>query len=319
MLTHFQGTFIDSTSPPETGIYLWNYADKSSTSQPEKLKLLDFTSHASTFHPLGIDYHADSNTLFVVNHTPSGSSIEKFKLFLREKSATHIGAIQHAFLNAPNSVAAISADQLFVTNDHFFLAKDHLLQSQLETYLALPGGSVVFVHTKTGGLEPRVQQLDSIPFANGVTLINDTALAVASSSMNSIYIYNINWQSSGGEEEAGPKLTQAKKISLPFHPDNLSIDKNNKLLIAGHPHGPTLAEVSKNAARCNGRTSGEGEDCVKGLSYVADWSEEDGLRTLYVGDGFGTSSTAVRDVGRRFGFVSGLYERGVLTWGELKG
>lgn len=302
---------MDPKSPNDTGLYFWNYADESSSSHPEKLKLLDFTSGLSHFHPLGVDYHAASNTLFVVNHAPTGPCIEMFKLFLSEKAATHTGTIKHDLIAAPNAVAAVSGHELFVTNDHYFLAKNNPTLALLETYLGIPGGSVVHVDLHSI-LHPKVSLLARVPFANGIIELNSTALAVASSSMNSVYIYRLERPSMG----ESPRLKHIETVSVPFHADNLSVDKNGKLLVSGHPHGPTLEKVAKNSARCDAPGSENKDGCEKGLSWIAEWSEEDGVRTLYVGDGFGTSSTAVRDVERKIGIATGLYERGVLTWND---
>ena len=247
----------------------------------------------------------------MVNHTPTGSCIEMFKLFAQDTAATHIGTIKHSLITAPNSIAAVNGRELFVTNDHHFLRRHNPVLALLETYLGIPGGSVV--HADLGSiLEPKVDMLAKVPFANGIVELNSTALAVASSSMNSVYVYHVERRSDNGT----PQLSKKETIRVPFHADNLSVDKNGKLLIAGHPHGPTLEKVAKNSARCNALGTKNKEGCVKGLSWIAEWSEKDGLKSLYVGDGFGTCSTAVRDVDREFGIASGLYERGVLTWDD---
>ena len=87
--------------------------------------------------------------------------------------------------------------------------------------------------------------------------------------------------------------------------------------VAGHPHGPTLEKFARNSARCNAPRKEDKVACdVKGLSWIADWSEEDGLKTLYVGSDFATATTAVRDIKREIGFAVGLYERGILKWDE---
>lgn len=232
-----------------------------------------------------------------------------FKPFLSDKATTHIGTIKHSLISAPNAVAAVSAKELFVTNDHRFLAKDHPLLTKLETGLGYAGGSVVHVDLRSV-LQPKVHALAKVPFANGIVQLKPDSLAVASSSMNEVYIYQI-----GRTNEMGPpSVTKSDTIPVSFHPDNLSVDENSKLVIAGHPHAPTLEKIAKNAARCNDPAYVSKDGCVKGLSWIADWSAKDGFRDLYVGDGFGSSSTAVRDVKRNIGIAVGLYERGILVW-----
>lgn len=306
-----KGTFIDSESPSDTGLYIWNYAEKDSSSLPKQLKLLDFGSNSQQFHPLGIEYHAPSNTVFAVNHASSGPAIEMFKLFASERAATHIGTVKHSLIAAPNAIAAVSEKELFVTNDHRFLAREHPILTKLETGLGYAGGSIVHVDL-TSVLEPKVRALAKVPFANGIVQLGSGALAVASSSMNEVWIYDVEKSADGG----ALSLNKTDTIRVSFHPDNLSVDGNGKLLIAGHPHALTMEKVAMNAARCNSPGDQNKEGCVKGLSWIAEWSEKDGVRDLYVGDGYGTSSTAVRDVQRKIGIAVGLYERGVLVWDD---
>lgn len=306
-----QGTFIDSKSSPETGIYLWNYANPSST--PQKISLLDFNVASSTFHPLGIEYEARSQTLFVINHAPLGSVIEIFQFHPSENAATHVKTLSHPDIKTPNSILALSKTELLVTNDHLFQRRWHPLLATLETYLAFRGGNVVWI-----GLNDPLslgiydtKALASVPFANGIARLAKDHIAVASSTMNAIYVYNLEREL---KAPRAPKLVQIRSIALAFHPDNLSVDGDGKLLIAGHPHSPTLTKVSKTAAFCNSGTTAGEEACVKGLSWVAEWSEAEGLKTLYVGDDYGNSATAARDTKRHIGIASGLYSKGLYVW-----
>lgn len=306
-----QGTFISPTSSPDTGIYLWNYANPSST--PKKIALLDFNQGTTTFHPLGIEYHPRSKTLFIINHAPSGSVIEVFKFHPSEDAATHINTLSHPGITTPNSILALGETELLVTNDHFFRRRFYPRLAVLETYLAFRGGNVVHLDLNnplTLGIA-ELNVLTNVPFANGIAQLNDSTIAVASSSMNAVFLYALTRPE---KTPRVPKLVQIRSIALAFHPDNLSVDGNENLLIAGHPHGPTLEKVSKGSALCNSGTTAGEEACEKGLSWVAEWSESGGLKTLFAGDEYGTSATAVRDVGRKIGIVSGLYAKGLYMW-----
>ena len=292
---------------------MWDYADTSNSSQPEMLSLLDFYDRAEDFHPLGIEYDSTSQTLLVVNHAASGSRIEVFKLFPDEYAASYVRTVEHPFLAAPNAIAAISETEFFVTNDHYFRCRYHPMLSVLETYSGLPGGTVAYINMGSSLSSATVDSevVARVPFANGIALLNSSTLAVASSSTNSVYLYNIT----RGNGIGAPRLTYLRSIKVQFHPDNLSVDRNGNLLIAGHPHGPTLESIAKDSARCNAPGSVGKEGCdAKGLSWISEWSEKDGLKTLYAGDDFATSTTAVRDVDRNVGIAGGLYERGILTW-----
>jgi arylesterase/paraoxonase len=148
-----------------------------------------------------------------------------------------------------------------------------------------------------------------VPFANGVALLNKTTLVVASSSKSGVYFF---------QREEFDGLDLKKVLRTPAAVDNLSVDANGKLLLAGHPFAPALMQVAKGRARCDVQGGKEEREACKctSPSWVAEWSEEDGLRELYRDDGgeFCSSCTAVRDVRNGVGIVSGLYESGVLVF-----
>lgn len=300
---------MNHTAPPETGLYLWKYTE-GTNAKPLQLKLRPYENGQPDLHPLGIEYHAPSKTMFVVNHASAASKIELYKLDVEQGEATLFASIQDSKIGAPNSIATISDTEFFVTNDHYFLARNSIPLAKIETYLGLPGASVAHIKLlPNGGTE--IRTLARLPFANGIVLLNDSTIAVASSASASVFLYNLT------HEEAGPTLTLATKIPLPFIPDNLSVDSKGKLLIAGHPHAPSLEKISKNNRFCQHADAENDERCnLQRLSWVADWSEHEGLSNIYVGSEYGTSCTAVRDASRGIGFVSGLYERGILSWKE---
>lgn len=307
------GTFVNHVPPPSTGLYLYKYAEEPQT-PPQKLALQrSEADQPDDFHPLGIEYHAESSTLFVANHAHSGSKVELYKLDVDEGTAVLTDTLEDAKLATPNSIAAISSDEFFVTNDHYFKVRDNLPLAKFETYAGLPFGSVA--HVKLIDEEaPQITTLARLPFANGITFLNDSSVAVASSTTASIWIYSfIEARFLGGTV---PSLMLSKKIPLSFVPDNISTDSNGKLLIAGHPHAPSLEKIAKNNRFCH-TAAVDAEKCqLNRLSWVAEWSEETGVKNLYVGDEYGPSSTATRDVSKKIGFVTGLYERGVLVWNE---
>lgn len=151
--------------------------------------------------------------------------------------------------------------------------------------------------------------LDRMPFANGVVMMNHKTLAVASTSKLEVYVYH-------APNSEPPKLYLKHTIRVPFLPDNLSVDANGKLLISGHPHPFSMVEFAKTRDACNSGTGAEKDQaCARRASTgVADWTESEGLKVLWISDEFATGCTAVRDVGRGVGIVSGLYEKGLLVW-----
>lgn len=233
--------------------------------------------------------------------------MELFRLFLREHSATHLRTIIHPQIHSPNSIAVIDEDNIYLTNNHFFLTRYHRWLALVETYLAIPGGNVVHIHLPT--LTTKI--VARIPFANGVKLLNYTLLAVASSSGGVVNLYST--------DSATPRAVKFRKtITVPFLPDNLSVDADGTLLIAGHGHPASMTKFTGTRALCRSGTGPEAAEACKltSPSYVVEWSEDAGLRTLYVNDAFSTSTTAVKDVGRGIGLVTGLFENGVLVWRE---
>lgn len=142
-------------------------------------------------------------------------------------------------------------------------------------------------------------------------LLNYTLLAVASSSGGVVNLYST--------DSATPRAVKFRKtITVPFLPDNLSVDADGTLLIAGHGHPASMTKFTGTRALCRSGTGPEAAEACKltSPSYVVEWSEDAGLRTLYVNDAFSTSTTAVKDVGRGIGLVTGLFENGVLVWRE---
>jgi arylesterase/paraoxonase len=49
---------------------------------------------------------------------------------------------------------------------------------------------------------------------------------------------------------------------------------------------------------------------------VAEWTESEGLKVLLMSEKFATGCTAVRDVEKGVGIISGLYDNGLLVWKE---
>lgn len=318
MLMMLQGHFSNPIPPPETGLYLWDYDDPDSI--PEKLKLERFAHKEKKLHPLGIDYLHNGRKLLVVNHDEDGPSIEIFKLSAVDRKLSHVRTMSHDLLATPNSVAAYNGSQFFATNDHHFKRGENPKLAMLETYLTLPGGTLVHgdrpaqFKRQPEGLDVKV--MDRLPFANGIAFLNSTTLAVASTGRQQVHLYHV--QSSADTDDTHPELTRIHTIQLPFLVDNLKSDKRGTLFLAGHPHAPTTELVASNAAKCASPSKEGCKKDVKGLSWISEWSAKQGLKHLYVGDEYPTSSAAVRDRDRGIGIAVGLYAKGVLVWEDAE-
>lgn len=265
------------------------------------------------FHPLGIEYHRESRTLLVCNHHIDGSRVEIFSLDIDSfrPVARHVRTIHSPLIKSPNAITVLNEHEFYVTSDHYFLARENPWLAKLETLGGIPGGSLVHVNLSTGdNATPQIRTVAHIPFANGVALLNSSALAVASTSTSSILLFDI-------QPDRSVQATETGVIRVPFMPDNLSTDKEGTLVIAGHPHPPSLDHLREDRLRCIKRQSGDMENCHNRTapSWVAEWTADKGFRSIYVTKGgFGTSTTAMKDTDSRVGIVTGLYSNGIAVW-----
>jgi arylesterase/paraoxonase len=309
---HLQGTFVPALNKrnDEDSPHIWIY-DYSTPNIPDSdaLKPLVLTDYnnAADFQPLGIEFDAATSTLYVINHSRnSGNIIEVFQVSVQDAVARHVQTLKHPLIHTPNSIHSLGDGKLLVTNDHYIGALISPFLAQIETFAGIPGGSVVYTdihnpsHTKT---------LVRVPFANGIAMLNSTTVAVASSAKMGVNFYTFHPDTID--------LYFRKFVRAPSSVDNLSVDSSGKLLMAGHPFAPALMGVSKARAKCNMHGSEEEKKACEctAPSWVAEWSADEGVKTLYQnnGDEFCSSSTFARDVGRGVGIVTGLYDRGLLV------
>jgi len=302
-----------STDPDwrEGGIYYLTYA--SSKPNLHRLPITNWEHQPATFHPLGIGYSASNQTLYIVNLSAAGPSIELLALSSSGTSATHVATLRHTLIATPNSVTPLGNDALLFTNDHRFTAAENKLLSTAETWGAYPGGSVVLYNVTSNA----ARKLAHVPFANGVAVLNSSHVAVASTVMPALLIYEL--------DAAHGTMALRQTIKATFCVDNLKMDSRGKLLVAGHPNPFEFETVAATNHRYN--YDGEVADAAALLplekrprapSWVAEWdgNGEGRMEKLYVGYEYGTSTTAVRDAKRGIGFLVGLYDRGIVQWKE---
>ncbi|KAI1361813.1 putative paraoxonase [Xylaria arbuscula] len=312
-------------------LYVFDYTD-SDTSDDEALKQLEFVGFEaqSDFHTLGMAFDEATSTLFVASHRHDHPAVEMFMLDLEAYTATHLRSIQHPLIHGPNSIVLISNHEFYVTNDHFFVRKNHPILHQLETYLGAPGGTVVHVDyspvLRDSSAPVQANVVARVAFANGIELLNETTAAVASSGKATVHFFSISTPESDGtaSSPAVPKFTHVSKIRVAFAADNLSVSKDGALIIAGHPHFPSLGAFTKSRHICNSpeelakADENMQETCrtLSAPSWVSRWTEAGGLETLYADLEYPSSATAARDSGRKMGIISGLYAKGILVWKE---
>ncbi|TDL25483.1 calcium-dependent phosphotriesterase [Rickenella mellea] len=305
----------------------------------KKITLKDYPI-GHDFHPLGIDiWHSTpanvTSNLFVVNHGRNRTTIEHFTLHPKDPTnAKWVRTISSRYLISPNAIAMTSPTSFYVSNDHLLTRRlpsiiGHTLPL-VESLLGLPGGYVNHVSLHTAPDSTTVVRytfpLLGIPFANGIAVSpNGKLLAVSSSSMARVHLYNRNASNNDALQPAGD-------IQVPFAPDNVAWDASGALLIAGHPDFPALTALAKNASmtatapswvvRASPTTQKASSNDTKAFDTQAPFSASNRasatpgwlVETMYQsnGTGFSSSSTALRDDRNGKLWITGLYAEGVL-------
>lgn len=312
-----QGVYIPTTDLAYGELFAYNYAASGpGAGELTPIKIVGFPN-ATDFHTLGLEYDEPTSTLFVTNHAQAGPRVEIFKLDLSTFVATHVQTLVHPLITIPNSIQLLGSHELYLSNDHYFPSRLHPILSKLETFLGFPWATVVHLTLDTADYSVKTARVVARQaFANGVVLFEGgRTLAVASSSGGAVHLYDV---------AADRSLALRKKIYLPYLPDNVELKDDSTLLITGHPHMPTLTKWVESRHICHDdeALAAASEDqkrrCEEGtnLSWVTEWSEEGGLRSLFVESIYGSSATTVFDKEAGFGLIAGLYAKGLFTWRE---
>ncbi|KAK8103132.1 hypothetical protein PG984_016278 [Apiospora sp. TS-2023a] len=309
---------------PGAEIYVWDYAQLDDDKALARLEVIDYAP-GGDLHTLGLAFDEDTSSLFVANHRHDGSRVDVFHLDFEAHTLRHTHSVLHPLIHGPNSILLVNSHEFYVTNDHYFLAKDHLVLSKLETFTSFPTGTLVHVDMSPMLQDPSgaadAEVVARLPFANGIELVNETTLAVASTNSASIRLYTVT-PPPFGSNGRHPTLSPGARIPLGFLPDNLSKSSDSAIVVAGHPHAISLGKFAASRHICNSPAElakaepsvQETCDKMKAGSWVSQWTEAEGVRDLYVGTDYPTSSTAARDLGRKTGIISGLYAKGLLVW-----
>lgn len=204
----------------------------------------------SDFHPLGIEIHPQDQftaRLFVVNHRRDRSVIEVFKIKTTKGAETQaqlnwLFTLTHPLLNTPNSIVALTSNSLLVTNDHLINRRQYgpfgPVLHTIETLFRLPGGNVISLEFEDHGKESASVKINQLTFANGIAINQDRSmLIIATSTPMKVLFYQIKPDPTTNLQFEFKYLTSRK---LEFGPDNLSIDDQDNLIIAGHPSAPKI-------------------------------------------------------------------------------
>lgn len=233
--------------------------------------------------PHGVDlwWSPEGERLFVVNH-PGGSAlpgasgqgdqkqrhtVEIFDV-APEGTLTHLETVEHEAMHSPNDVAAVGPESFYVTNDHGYPSG---FMRTVEEYLRLPAGNVLYVDS-SGAREVYSGTL----YANGIqNAPNSNRIYLAESTRKSVTWF-----------ERDPETNDLEFISrheTDTAVDNLDVDADGRVWLAGHPKMFTFLAHAKDPKN------------VRAPSHVivlepskSGWKDE----TVYLSNGDPLSSSA---------------------------
>lgn len=128
----------------------------------------DFVSHG-----ISIVTNESFNHLFFVNHKRSGSVVSVFKHTKGTDVLEHLHDFKHSAIYTPNSVAAVSSTDIYISNDHFF--KNKILRA-IE-FMVGPIGSTNIVHCKFDSASDQTTcetVVSKLSYANGLEYLANT-------------------------------------------------------------------------------------------------------------------------------------------------
>ncbi|KAF8656826.1 hypothetical protein AX16_002374 [Volvariella volvacea WC 439] len=337
------------SNPEPRGSLFWyapgkDHGDGRAT-KPQKITLQGYPPNHD-FHPLGAEvypsYGGNSSYLYVINHARQRTFIEQFIVSPQHPDvAQYLRTISSPWFVAPNSLALTSPDSFYLTNDHLFTRRlpivGHFLPL-LESVFALPLPWVSHVTLNPLPASSSPSALESndaiqshefsatfIPFANGIAISHDGAkVAIVSTTLNRVLIYT-------RDPQTNKLVSLDAAVEAPFSTDNVVFDDNDNIIIAGHPHFPTLTELAANNTpvapswvleisprkqRVEKDFEDEDRNAPVSVHTKVPYSPEYEVKTLLQsnGVGFSSSTTGLRDTKSGILYVSGLYaEDGVIV------
>lgn len=229
----FSGT-EDVAINSRTGLVFISASERRSTSNDDGIFAFDLnqttdpkvwkvsSDELANFHPHGISlWHGEEGQtrLFVINHRTTGENVVEIFDVAVDGILKHLESISFDAMDSPNDLVAVGARQFYASNDHGYLSG---IMMMLEQYFALPFASAVYFD----GNEGRIIK-SGLVAANGINQSADGKTIYISEALKqriSVFDRNI---------ETG-ELTKVKHIDINTVPDNIDVDENGYLWIAGH-------------------------------------------------------------------------------------
>lgn len=195
--------------------------------QPHGLSL--WTAADGTMQLFVVNHRGGSGFTHVANDVVAQHSIDVFSV-ATEGTLKYLRSHESPQMNSPNDVAAIGANAFYVTNDHGYGPG---FARTLEDYLQLGLGNVVYFD----GSEYR-EVHSGTKYANGITATRDGATVYLAETIGGRVTKFSRDASSGA-------LTMVTQTDWVSGLDNIAIDTDGSVWVAGHPKLLTFVEHAK--------------------------------------------------------------------------
>ncbi|PQE22176.1 serum paraoxonase arylesterase protein [Rutstroemia sp. NJR-2017a WRK4] len=270
-----------------------------------------------TFNLHGFDVRVDPETdalhFIIINHRPpfdpvtgealdpekigANSTIEHFESKVGSSSLKHVKTYSDETIKTPNRVAWVSEHAFAFTNDH----SDKVgYRRELDPFLG--GGSIGLCNAATSSC--KIAYSTFLRGPNGLKLGPDGLLYVPITFTPEIQVFSV----------ADTTLELVTKIKTPYPLDNMSVDKNGDIIVAGIPQtykwlanlDDRSIDVPSAVLRVKKRQDKDGNG-KEGEDYEVEiMIEDDG--TIMAG-----GTIAVHDVEKKKVYVAGITEPHVLV------
>lgn len=154
----------------------------------------------------------------MINHQPPDHFVEIFEF--ANNNLVHLETVSGDLMISPNDVAAVGPRQFYFTNDH---GSAYNSGKQMEDFLRLSCSNIIYCDGKS-----MRKAAGDLSYANGIWATADGKTIYAASTIGKkFHVYD--------REGATGSLKQVSELYLDTGADNIDVDANGKIRIAGHP------------------------------------------------------------------------------------
>ncbi len=188
------------------------------------------------FHPHGISLWAGETgkRLFVINHRSTGeNSVEIFSVGATGM-LSHLKSVMLDAVHSPNDVHAVGPEAFYFTNDKGYKTG---LMNKLEAYLALPFASVAYYD----GIEVR-KVVTGLRYANGINQsLDGKHIYVSEILPRTVTVFR--------RDAVDGSLDKLRVLDVNSGPDNIEVDSEGNLWVAGHQNLFTFLGHASDASK----------------------------------------------------------------------